>query len=194
MGAHFAYQYHAPAMYECYADDGLDVRFCNRMADNINNYNAYVHKFRIIGQPCPYDPVHYPWWSHEATAQERVIGILAPRHVPRGYDQVCWTIGSSLTAGSTGNTTWRLYSSAMRYVGDAAFDIARLNIEGNWPYSVSTITTQSETHDIPGVNRNATVVRGTYGLSYFLLTAQNDNTATRAYLTSFDVWASIDQS
>lgn len=173
-------QYKPISNIETATDDGLTGRFCQDMADNLNNFAMYVGSHKLIGQVCVPE-----WRSHASTTEERVIWRSGPRRVPDGFTHGL-VISHHYRISGSDSTIWKLYCAGWVYAGPALMDKTWL-----FPgYTTYTWTTSSGdlARDAAEEDSSLELVRGPTGLTCFALTAANGDAATQSALTSLDVW------
>jgi len=173
-------QYRPISTEETDTDDALSVRFARDMADNLNNYALYVGNHKLLGYICVPE-----WQSHSSTTDERVVWSSAGRRIPDGYTHLRWILKHYRFAGSA-NTTWTLYCSGWHYEGPHVLDTNYLTSD----YSSATITTSSAVH-MRDTDDSLSVVRGMDDMSFFVLTAENADSSSRAAITSLDLWPAV---
>jgi hypothetical protein len=171
-------QYRPIASLETAADQGYSVRATRDQEENLNNAQIYVFANPIVNIPCI--PA---WYSFDNNDDENVIGMSAPVRIPEPYDKLAWISGNKRTSGTSDDIVWTLYSTGWRYYGDGIMDTTALSGD----YDSTTITCSSGTHDVPAA-ATLDVVRGVNGYCWLVLTAKNDTTSDRGYISTITVW------
>ena len=178
MASHSDRQYSPVSTRETSAGDALSVRVYPDMADAINNghFHACCHKLR--------SSICFPnWTTWDAYTGEHVIAVFGPAYMPDGYSDILWTLGHKRTAGA-GSAQWRLKSSSTRYTGPIeVFDSAKLSTDA-WS---NTITTTSDEHIVEHSFINIPTKNSGGDNVFFILTAQNSVSGTRAAITTIDI-------
>jgi len=177
MASNSTRQYRPISSSETSTDDPLSVPFCQRMADNLNNWHEYVGNHKVMAQICVPE-----WRSFLGHTDERVVWISAARTIPDGYYRLA-VLASHYQVEGTGDTRWKMYCSSYGYDAFTIFDSTKLSSD----YSAAAWTTSSSNHGRV-VDTTPTIARNSDGLTYFILTAENTVADTVSALTTIDIW------
>ena len=154
----------------------LTNRHIYEQMHNINNLKKYVLNHKTISQifmpPAP---------SVASNTSEMLICMFAPRHVPKCFTNFAVHVGHQRFSG-TSNCEWSIYSSSALYTKDPVIDTSYLG-----DYSKVSWNTSSDTHGIH-TTPNLEPRRDGWGRTWFLVSAKNYNTLTRANITTLDIY------
>ena len=179
MAVVYTTQYRPASTYETAADRPCGLRWVRDCADAVNNLKAHVLNTKIRSQI--FAP---PQYTIESNTQECCLAVLAPVFVPQGYSKISWAASYDRTAGAS-NCVLRLYSLEELWrqspVMDTAAIVGRYGVDsfecsGNW--NIAT-------------GQALDIARDDRGLTWLVLTGQNDD-ATPAYqFVTLDAWPII---
>lgn len=202
--ADYTQQYRPVTDTETDADSALSVGMARNTAAAIRNCKAYVQPVHIpLSWPGGLLSPAYTGGGVPSVTGERPVLIVPPIWIPDAYTEVSWAITHKRTAGSN-NTQWRLYHTGALYnpelsnAGNASAGLFDTDKLSSW-YTADTtgVTTSSGTMARTVRHQEFALKRGTWkglaheGLSWFVLTGENDDTATVCRIYTLDIWVRL---
>ena len=180
MSATSGRQYRPPS-HVIVADRACSVRTVRDLADGMNNYKRFggVVKLRSMIWP----EANWIYSADNSAVEQLVLVPMAPIEIPRGYDNVLWTIRHKNYTGEGYETAWTLYASAKLYVGPKIFDSQYLYLQQS-----SSIVTVDDTPRFASATTPLKLVRNASNLVFPLLTATNNSVLCRSIITSLELF------
>lgn len=180
MSATSSRQYRPPS-HVIAADRACSVRTVRDLADGMNNYKRFAGVVKLRSLIWPEADSIYS--ADNSTAEQLVLPPMAPIEIPRGYDNLLWTIRHKNYTGEGYTTTWKLYAHAKLYVGPKIFDSQYLYLQ-----QVSEIVTVDNTPRIESAATPLKLVRNASNLVFPVLTATNSNQLCRSLITGLELF------